>query len=321
MTAALHRDFIDLAMTQRADQARTRRRCSASPVDLCKVDVDTYVVAGIADHICPWQTCYRTHPAARRRRHGSCCPPAGTSPRWSTRRATRRPASRPRPHATRPTRADVAGRGRQTVKGSWWPDYVDLAGRAQRRPSATSPAGRVGRRAPSPLLRRRPGTYVHRPLSAPHREAPSAPMPHRRGARQSTRSVVGRGRGARSARPTAAAAAVQRHRRQPGAAAAVRRRARPRPSSVIRFDVPGVGGSPLPRAALPLHRAVPLGDRDLLTELGHDEVDVLGISWGGGAGPAVRAFQPRRRVPPAGAGRHRHRLADGAGPTRACWPR
>jgi polyhydroxyalkanoate synthase subunit PhaC len=26
-----------------------------SPVDLSKVDVDAYVVAGVADHLCPWQ--------------------------------------------------------------------------------------------------------------------------------------------------------------------------------------------------------------------------------------------------------------------------
>ena len=31
-----------------------------SPVDLSKVDIDSYVVAGIADHLCPWQSCYRS---------------------------------------------------------------------------------------------------------------------------------------------------------------------------------------------------------------------------------------------------------------------
>ena len=31
-----------------------------SPVDLSKVDVDAYVIAGAADHLCPWQSCYRT---------------------------------------------------------------------------------------------------------------------------------------------------------------------------------------------------------------------------------------------------------------------
>jgi poly(3-hydroxyalkanoate) depolymerase len=49
---------------------------------------------------------------------------------------------------------------------------------------------------------------------------------------------------------------------------------------VIRFDVPGVGGSPLPAAP---YRFTGLSRLigQLLTELGHDSVDVLGISWGG----------------------------------------
>src|SRR5205823_976391 len=31
-----------------------------SPVDLSKTDVSGYVVAGVADHLCPWQACYRS---------------------------------------------------------------------------------------------------------------------------------------------------------------------------------------------------------------------------------------------------------------------
>ena len=31
-----------------------------SPVDLGRITVDSYVVAGAADHISPWQNCYRT---------------------------------------------------------------------------------------------------------------------------------------------------------------------------------------------------------------------------------------------------------------------
>jgi poly(3-hydroxyalkanoate) depolymerase len=50
---------------------------------------------------------------------------------------------------------------------------------------------------------------------------------------------------------------------------------------VVRFDVPGVGGSPrrswpyrIPALARMLRRA--------LDDLGYDEVDMLGVSWGGG---------------------------------------
>lgn len=50
---------------------------------------------------------------------------------------------------------------------------------------------------------------------------------------------------------------------------------------LIRFDPPGVGGSPLPAAP---YRFPALARRigRLLDALGHNEVDVLGISWGGG---------------------------------------
>ncbi|MFC4948028.1 poly(3-hydroxyalkanoate) depolymerase [Pseudonocardia sp. GCM10023141] len=62
---------------------------------------------------------------------------------------------------------------------------------------------------------------------------------------------------------------------------------------VIRFDAPGVGGSPLP--ALP-YRFPGLARRiaALLDELGYDRVDVLGISWGGGLAQQF-AFTQRSR--------------------------
>jgi poly(3-hydroxyalkanoate) depolymerase len=50
---------------------------------------------------------------------------------------------------------------------------------------------------------------------------------------------------------------------------------------VIRFDAPGVGGSPLPRVPYRLPRLARLLAR-LLDQLGYWSVDLLGISWGGG---------------------------------------
>jgi poly(3-hydroxyoctanoate) depolymerase len=49
----------------------------------------------------------------------------------------------------------------------------------------------------------------------------------------------------------------------------------------IRFDVPGVGGSPLPRFPLRFQSLARLISQ-MLDALGPREVDVLGISWGGG---------------------------------------
>jgi poly(3-hydroxyalkanoate) depolymerase len=49
----------------------------------------------------------------------------------------------------------------------------------------------------------------------------------------------------------------------------------------IIFDVPGIGGSPLPSAPYRLSAIAKLG-ANLVTELGHNLVDVGGVSWGGG---------------------------------------
>lgn len=63
--------------------------------------------------------------------------------------------------------------------------------------------------------------------------------------------------------------------------------------TVIRFDVPGVGGSPCPRVPLPYQvHAWLLGA--LLDMLGHDRADILGISWGGALAQQFAFQNPRR---------------------------
>src|SRR4051812_33298587 len=62
--------------------------------------------------------------------------------------------------------------------------------------------------------------------------------------------------------------------------------------SVIRFDVPGVGGSPRPVVPYNLTTFSPVV-AGMLTRLGFDDpVDVLGLSWGGGLAQHF-AFQHR----------------------------
>jgi poly(3-hydroxyalkanoate) depolymerase len=62
---------------------------------------------------------------------------------------------------------------------------------------------------------------------------------------------------------------------------------------VIRFDLPGIGGSPAP--AVPYHLLMLPGTlAGLLDRLGHGQADVLGISWGGGLAQQFALQQPRR---------------------------
>jgi poly(3-hydroxyalkanoate) depolymerase len=63
---------------------------------------------------------------------------------------------------------------------------------------------------------------------------------------------------------------------------------------VVRFDVPGVGGSALPPLPYPI-AGLSSWVTALMASLGHREFDVLGLSWGGGLAQQL-AVQSRRRV-------------------------
>jgi poly(3-hydroxyalkanoate) depolymerase len=62
---------------------------------------------------------------------------------------------------------------------------------------------------------------------------------------------------------------------------------------VVRFDVPGVGGSPTPRLPYTLPGLAGLAVR-MIGELGYDRFDVLGISWGGTLAQQIALQFPRR---------------------------
>jgi poly(3-hydroxyoctanoate) depolymerase len=74
-------------------------------------------------------------------------------------------------------------------------------------------------------------------------------------------------------------------------------RGRGRRVPTIRFDVPGTGGSPTTRLPRRMGSLACLL-RDLVLRLGHDRVDVLGISWGGALAQEFARRYPRlcRRV-------------------------
>jgi polyhydroxyalkanoate synthase subunit PhaC len=59
LPARLHADFLDLIETNPyVNPGRLDVR--GTPLDMCKVNLDSYVVAGVTDHITPWQGCYNT---------------------------------------------------------------------------------------------------------------------------------------------------------------------------------------------------------------------------------------------------------------------
>src|SRR3954451_15520530 len=59
MPAKLHRDFVQIALENSLVRPG-EVTVLGTPVDLSKITVDSYLVAGIADHITPWANCYRS---------------------------------------------------------------------------------------------------------------------------------------------------------------------------------------------------------------------------------------------------------------------
>jgi len=153
MSARLHADFVDLALENHLVTPGAMT-VLGQPVDLSRVDVDAYVVAGIADHLTPWQSCYRStqllggdsrfilstsgHIAAL------VNPPGNPKASYQT-------------NKDNPADAQQWLRTAETQEGSWWPDLLVWLGE-RCGPEKRAPA-RLGGGGLRPLVDA-PGTYV-----------------------------------------------------------------------------------------------------------------------------------------------------------------
>jgi polyhydroxyalkanoate synthase len=153
MSARLHADFVELAMRNHLVTPGAMTVLGV-PVDLSQVEVDSYVVAGIADHITPWQNCYRsTHLLGGDSRfvlstsgHIAALvnPPGNSKASYQV---------------NNDNLADPTDwlKTAQTQQGSWWPDLLAWLGE---RCGADKPApGGSGGGGLRPLVDA-PGTYV-----------------------------------------------------------------------------------------------------------------------------------------------------------------
>ena len=59
LAAGLHRDFVQIALDNALAEPGALELLG-TPIDLGGLTVDNYVVAGVADHITPWENCQRT---------------------------------------------------------------------------------------------------------------------------------------------------------------------------------------------------------------------------------------------------------------------
>ncbi len=159
LAAGLHRDFVRLAL----DNSLARPgglTVLGSPVDLGGVDVDSYIVAGLNDHIVPWENAYRATQllggdsrfvlSTSGHIQALVNPPAPDS------RSSYRVAEEP------PADPEAFVAAAPKVQGSWWPDYAEwLAARSGERRRAP----REARRPWPPCARQGAGHLRLRPLT------------------------------------------------------------------------------------------------------------------------------------------------------------
>jgi len=153
MPAQLHADLVDIALNNRLAQPG-RAVALGAPVNLNAIDVDSYVIAGIADHITPWQSCYRstgllggkTRFVLSSSGHIAALVNPPGNPKAAYRTSAQHPAN-----------PQEWLRGAVAEPGSWWPDF---AGWLDERcgPDRRAPR-KLGGRGFAPLIEA-PGTYV-----------------------------------------------------------------------------------------------------------------------------------------------------------------
>ena len=155
LAAGLHRDFVLLAMKNALTKGGAFT-VLGSPVDLSKVTLDTYIIAGSNDHIVPWPSAYASTQllggetrfvlSASGHIQALINPPSPDS-RSSFQVAEEHP----------PDPAEWSERA-VTKRGSWWADHVEwLSTRSGELKPAPNALGNGRYKAQA----KAPGTYVH----------------------------------------------------------------------------------------------------------------------------------------------------------------
>jgi class II poly(R)-hydroxyalkanoic acid synthase len=154
MPAALHRDFVQMSRENSLVKPG-ELEALGGPVDLSQITADSYLVAGIGDHISPWQNAYRTTQLL------------GSEPRFVLSTSGHIVAMVNPPgedkanfklNPANPPDAKRWLRDATTQEGSWWPDWTDWLG--ERSGAEVDPPPEAGARPDLPALDPAPGTYV-----------------------------------------------------------------------------------------------------------------------------------------------------------------
>jgi polyhydroxyalkanoate synthase len=153
LPARLHADFLDL-MDADPFVNGGRMAVRGTPLDMRRLNMDSYVVAGVTDHITPWQGCYgtaklygerSTFVLANSGHIQSLLNPPGNPKAFFWAGAARQPSAEAwREQATKQA-------------GSWWPHWLEwIKARSGEVMSAPATLGNAG----NPPLGEAPGRYV-----------------------------------------------------------------------------------------------------------------------------------------------------------------
>ncbi len=153
LPAKLHADFLDILVHNALVQVN-HLQVLGTPINLRTVDCEMYILAGLTDHICSWQACYRASQLFGGRVEfvlnssghvqSLVSPPDNFKARYFT-------------NSQRAEKAEAWLSSATQHKGSWWEHWIDWLGRhsGERRPAPEY----LGN-AEYPALQPAPGTYV-----------------------------------------------------------------------------------------------------------------------------------------------------------------
>jgi class II poly(R)-hydroxyalkanoic acid synthase len=154
LPAALHRDFLEMSIENSIVEPG-ELTVLGTPIDLSKITADSYLVAGIADHIIPWENAYKTTQLF------------GSDPRFVLSTSghiaalVNPPGNEKASFQTNPANPESPEEwleGASKQRGTWWDDWSQWLG--ERSGGHKRKPAKLGQRGFTPLGDA-PGEYVH----------------------------------------------------------------------------------------------------------------------------------------------------------------
>ena len=155
LPAQLHSDYLDMGLTQPFSNPG-QVEIAGHIADLTAVKADTFIVAGVTDHITPWKACYRTTKLLGSENIEFVLSNSGHL------QSLLNPPMNPKAQYFK--NPDISGtaeewaEGADEVKGSWWPRWAEWL--AERSGALKAAPKTLGSEAFPPICAS-PGTYVY----------------------------------------------------------------------------------------------------------------------------------------------------------------